>query len=146
MTLHTSRTPATHPLLPATLVADLRAELSGNLLLPGDLGYDAARMIWNGLHDKHPAAIVRCHATRDVVAALGFARARGLEVAVRGGGHSIPGYSTGDGVLVIDVSPMKGTRVDPLARTIHAEAGLTLGELIRAMAPFGLGVTTGIVS
>lgn len=130
----------------STHVAGLRAELSGELLLPGDAGYDEARMIWNHLHDRRPAAIVRCGDARDVLAARRFARALDLEVAVRGGGHSVPGYSTGDGVLVLDVSPMKGARVDPDRRTVRAEAGLTLGELIRATEPFGLGTTTGIVS
>lgn len=142
----TTHTPSTRTLLPTAVVSDLRAALRGALILPGDAGYDSARKVWNGLHDKYPAAVVRCHDARDVQAALRFARANGLDVAVRGGGHSIPGLSTGDGVLVIDVSPTKGTRVDPAKRTIRAEAGLTLGELIRAMVPFGLGTTTGTVS
>lgn len=133
-------------LLPVEHAGDLRAELRGELVLPGDPSYDAARMVWNQVHDRYPAAIIRCREARDAAAGVRFARAHGLEIAVRGGGHSMPGYSTGDDVLVIDVSPMKATRVDRARRTIHAEAWLTLGELIRAMVPFGLGTTTGIVS
>lgn len=138
----TSRT----PVLPTECADALRTELHGDLVLPGDPDYDAARRVWNHLPDKYPAAIIRCHDAPDVQASVRVAREQELEIAVRGGGHSMPGYSTGDGVLVIDVSPMKGTRVDPARRTIRAEAGLNLGELIRAMAPFGLGVTTGIVA
>src|SRR5262249_33563562 len=82
-------------------VRDFRASLSGTLLSPGNDGYEAARHVWNGMIDKHPALIARCTNTADVVRAVTFARERELLLAVRGGGHSFPGYSTCDGGLVI---------------------------------------------
>lgn len=137
----------THLPLPPALASDLRARLTGDLVLPGDMDYDAARKVWNGAYDdRQPAAIARCHTAADVQAALLAARDQHAEIAIRGGGHGFGGRSTGDGVFVIDVSPMKATRVHPDAHTIHAEAGLRLGEFIRSTVPFGLGVTTGVVS
>jgi hypothetical protein len=129
-----------------TIERDLRAALRGQLILPDDADYDDARTVWNRLHDRYPTAIVRCHENRDIQAAVRFARAQGHEIAIRGGGHSMPGYSTGDGVLVIDVSPMKNSRLNPETHTLRAEAGLRLGEFLRAIVPFGLGVTTGTFS
>jgi hypothetical protein len=141
-----TRSTAIPTMLTGTLVRELRTKLRGALILPGETGYNDARMVWNGVHDTQPCAIVRCHDAHDAQTAVRIARAEGLEIAIRGGGHSMLGHSTGDGVLVIDVSPTKGTRLNPSTHTMRAEAGLTLGELIRAMVPFGLGVTTGTVS
>src|SRR5215470_5804519 len=104
-------------------VRDLRTSLSGTLLVPGDEGYEAARRIWNGMIDKHPALIARCADTADVVRAVTFARERELLLAVRGGGHSFPGYSTCDGGLVIDLSPMRSVVVDTDARTARVASG-----------------------
>src|SRR4051794_23762679 len=84
---------------------ELSRELAGRLVLPGDPEYDGARRVWNGLFDRRPAAIARCIGVADVVAAVRCAREQGLLVAVRGGGHSVPGHSTCDGGLVIDLSP-----------------------------------------
>ena len=97
-------------------VAEFAAELRGTVIGRGDAAYDEARALWNAAHDHHPHLIARCAGASDVVAALRFARSQGLEIAVRGGGHSIPGFSGVDGGLVIDLSDMRGVRVDPAAR------------------------------
>src|SRR5689334_17174458 len=89
------------------------SSLRGELLQPSDPGYDAARAIYNGMIDKHPALIVRCAGVADVIAAVNFARAQGLGVSVKGGGHGVAGQALCDGGLVIDLGPMRGIRVDP---------------------------------
>jgi FAD/FMN-containing dehydrogenase len=127
-------------------VAELAESLRGELIQPGDPGYDEARTIWNGAHDKHPALIVRCAGVADVIRAVEFARSEELLVSVRGGSHSIPGFSTNDGGIVIDVSQMKGIRVDAEARTAIAEPGLTWAEFDHETQQFGLAVTGGLVS
>ena len=127
-------------------VEKLVKTLHGELIRPGDGGYDRQRRVWNGSIDRHPALIVRCADVADVRSVIGFARAQDLLVAVRGGGHSFPGYSTCDGGMVIDLSLMKGIRVDPGARTVRVQAGVLLGELDHATQAFGLAVTTGIVT
>jgi FAD/FMN-containing dehydrogenase len=113
---------------------------------PDDPRYDEARRIWNGSFDRRPALIARCRGVADVIAALEHARANDLLVAVRGGGHSIPGHSTCDDGIVIDLSPMKGIRVDPAARTARAEGGLTWGEFDRETQAFGLATTGGQIT
>ncbi|HWH15041.1 MAG TPA: FAD-binding oxidoreductase [Miltoncostaeaceae bacterium] len=120
--------------------------LRGEVLHPGMPGYDQARRIWNAAVDRRPAVIVRARAPEDVAAALRFAQRHGLEVAVRGGGHSIPGHSAVDGGLMIDLSPMKGIRVDPAARRAEVGAGVLWGELDAATQAHGLAVTGGEVS
>jgi FAD/FMN-containing dehydrogenase len=126
---------------------ELRESLRGQLFTPGDPGYDDARRIWNGMFDdERPAAVVRCAGVADVVAAVQLARSEGLEIAVRGGGHSIPGFSTVDGGIVIDVGPMKGARVDPERRRVVAQAGLQWAELDHETQAFGLAGTGGLVS
>ena len=95
----------------------LRTTFRGELVRPGEPAYDERRKIWNGSIDRHPALIVRCAGVADVIAAVRFARGTDLPVAVRGGGHSFPGLSTCDGGIVIDLSVMRGIRVDPIART-----------------------------
>jgi FAD/FMN-containing dehydrogenase len=122
------------------------AGLRGQLLRPGHDGYDDARRLWNGMFDRRPALIARCAGTADVVSAVSFARERGLHVAVRGGGHSFPGHSVCDGGLVIDLSPMKGIRVDPAARTARAEAGVRWLEFDHETQAFALATTGGTVS
>jgi FAD/FMN-containing dehydrogenase len=133
-------------MLSNTDVADLRASLRGNLLLAGDDGYDSARKIWNGAFDRRPALIARCAGAADVVQAANFARAHDLVVAVRGGGHSLSGQSVCDGGLMIDLSRMKGIRVDPSARIARVEPGVLLGEFDREAQFFGLATTAGTVS
>jgi FAD/FMN-containing dehydrogenase len=125
---------------------ELRGRFGGEVLTPGDPAYEPARQVFNAMYDRRPALIARCAGVADVIAALRFARERGLEIAVRGGGHSVQGYSSTDGGIVIDLSPMKGVRVDPAARRAWAQAGLTWGELDRETQAFGLAVTGGRVS
>jgi FAD/FMN-containing dehydrogenase len=125
-------------------VERLRAGLRGGVLLPETDGYEAARRVWNGRIDRRPAAILRCTCTADVVAAVNVACASGLTVAVRGGGHSIAGASVCDGGLVIDLSPMKTIRVDPVQRIARAQPGLTLGEFDSATQAHGLATTMGV--
>jgi FAD/FMN-containing dehydrogenase len=131
-----------HALAPAA-VEELAPRFRGTLLTPSDAGYDDARRVWNGMIDRSPAVVARCTGPADVIAAVGFARANGLELAVRGGSHSVCGHGTCDGGLVVDLSPMKGIRVDPGARTARAEAGLTWGDFDRETQAFGLAVTGG---
>jgi FAD/FMN-containing dehydrogenase len=129
----------------ATL-ADLTPHFRGELIRAGDTQYDAARAIWNGAIDRHPGLIARCTGTADVRAAVRFARERDLLVAVRGGGHNVAGTAVCDGGLVIDLSSMKGVRVDPARQTARAEAGLLWGEFDRETQAFGLAAPGGIVS
>ena len=115
-------------------------------IAPDDAGYDAARAIWNGAIERRPACIARCTGVADVVAAVRFARERDLVVAVRPGGHGVGGHALCDGGLVIDLSPMKGIRVDPAARTARAEAGVLWGEFDRETQLHGLATVGGIVT
>jgi FAD/FMN-containing dehydrogenase len=132
--------------LAAGSVAELEQSLRGRLIRATDADYDQARAIWNGAHDRYPALIVRSAGVADVIRALEFARSEELRVAVRSGGHSIPGFSTVDGGIVIDLSPMQGMRVDPERRTARAEAGLTWKSFDHETQAFGLAVTGGLVS
>jgi hypothetical protein len=127
-------------------IAGLHDGFRGELLSPEDTGYEEARMVWNGSITRFPALIARCAGVADVIAAVKFAKDNGLLVAVRGGGHSYPGHSVCDGGLVIDLSLMKGIRVDPEARTVRAQAGVLLGELDLETQAFGLAVPSGIVT
>jgi FAD/FMN-containing dehydrogenase len=127
-------------------VQELRTGLRGELVLPGDAAYDEARGVWNGMIDRRPALIVRCTGTSDVIASVGFARSEGLTVAVRGGSHNVAGNATCDGGIVLDLSPMKGVRVDAEGRTVRAQGGLTWGELDRETQTFGLATTGGLVT
>jgi FAD/FMN-containing dehydrogenase len=113
---------------------------------PDDDGYDAARAVWNGAIDRRPACVAGCTGVADVVAAVRFARERDLLVAVRSGGHGVGGHAVCDGGLVIDLSPMKGIRVDAAARTARAEAGVLWGELDRETQLHGLATVGGIVT
>jgi FAD/FMN-containing dehydrogenase len=122
------------------------AAFRGHVVRPGDPDYDVDRKIWNGSFDKYPAVIIRCAGVSDVIAAVKFGRASGLPVAVRSGGHSFPGLSVADDALMIDLSPMKGVRVDPEKRTARVQAGVLLGELDRETQAFGLAVPSGIVT
>jgi FAD/FMN-containing dehydrogenase len=125
---------------------ELDGTFRGRLIRPGDPDYDEQRKVWNGSIDRHPALIARCTGVADVIAAVRFARATGLLVAVRGGGHSFPGLSVCDGGILIDLGPMKGIRVDPERRTARVQAGVLWGELDRETQQFGLATTGGIVT
>jgi FAD/FMN-containing dehydrogenase len=134
------------PILDEASIQDLHAHLRGELIRQGDDGYDAARTVFNRMIDKRPALIARCAGVADVISAVNFARTHSLIVAVRGGGHSVAGYSVCDGGMVIDLSRMKGIRIDPKNRTARAEPGVTWGELNHDLQTFGLGATGGYVS
>jgi FAD/FMN-containing dehydrogenase len=127
-------------------VNGLRQALRGELLSSSHGSYEDARRVWNGNVDRRPALIARCAGVADVQQAIGFARAHGLLVSVRGGGHSAPGYGTNDGGLVIDLSPMKGLRVDPDHRAVRAEGGVLWRELDHETQAFGLATTGGTIS
>src|ERR671930_117332 len=137
---------ATQPKLEETAVLELETSLRGELVRPDDPAYDDHRRIWNGSISRRPALIARCTGVADVIAAVRLGRQTGLEVAVRGGGHSFPGLSVADDALLIDLAPMKGIRVDPSARKARAQAGVLLGELDRETQQFGLAVPAGIVT
>ena len=122
------------------------AQLRGRIIRSPDSEYETARRVWNGMIDKHPAIIVRCAGVSDVVAAVNFARDHSLTVAVRGGGHNVAGNAVCDGGMVIDLSEMKGIRVDGASRTVRAEPGLTWAEFDRETQQFGLATTGGLVS
>ena len=130
--------------LDESAASNLRDSLRGELLLPGDQNYDEARKVWNGMVDKRPALIARCTGTADVLRCVRFAGERDLLVSVRGGGHNYAGKSVCDDGLMIDLSPMKGIRVDPVGRTAWAQPGLKLGEFDHETQAFGLATTLGI--
>ena len=130
----------------ATL-GELEQGLRGRLIRPGDDGYDEARAIWNGAHDKRPALIVQCAGVADVMRAVDFARSEDLIVSVRGGGHSLPGFSTNDGGIVIDLSrdDARCTSTPP-RRTAMAQGGATWADFDHETQAFGLAVTGGLIS
>jgi FAD/FMN-containing dehydrogenase len=127
-------------------VAELAASMQGELLLPAHGRYEQARRVWNGAIDKRPALIASCRGAADVMRAVDFAREHNLLTAVRAGGHSTSGKSTCDGGIMIDLSPMRGVRVDPGSRTAYLEAGTLLGQLDHETTAFGLATTAGTVS
>ena len=126
-------------------IENFRKSLRGQSFCPGEQGYDAARTVPNAMIDRRPAIIARCAGAADVIACVRFAREHDALVSVRGGGHSVAGKSVCDGGLMIDLSAMKGIRVDPVRRTVRAEAGLKLGEFDRETQAFGLATTLGVV-
>src|SRR5918911_5313006 len=132
---------------PASVAVEgLKAGLRGELIQPGVPDYDAVRSVWNGMIDKRPGLIVRCAGVGDVIDAVNFARENGVQLAVRGGSHSAAGLAMCDGGIVLDLSPMRGVRVDPRARTAHAQGGLLWADLDRETQAFGLATTGGTVS
>ncbi len=134
------------PVLEQSDVMALQASLRGKLLQPDDETYDGARRGYNAMVDKHPALIVLCAGVSDVINAVNFARRHHLLTTVRGGGHSVAGKSTCDGGVVIDLSRMKGIRVDPVSHTARAEPGVTWNEFDRETQAFGLATTGGTIS
>jgi FAD/FMN-containing dehydrogenase len=127
-------------------IDQLREQVHGEVTTPDDAGYEQARRVYNAMIDRRPAAVVRCANTGDVVAAVLFAREHQLDVAVRGGQHSVPGFGTCDGGVVVDLAGMRGVRVDPAASTARAEGGATWGDFNAATHAFGLATTGGIIS
>jgi FAD/FMN-containing dehydrogenase len=124
----------------------LRSRLRGPLIRPDDPGYDDSRAIWNGMIDRRPALVARCLGVADVVAAVGFAREHGLPLTIKSGGHNIAGLSLADGALTLDLSLMRGVRVDPGARLAWAQAGCLLGDVDRETQLHGLAAPLGFVS
>jgi FAD/FMN-containing dehydrogenase len=124
----------------------LRERVRGEVVAAGDGGYDDARTVYNAMIDRHPAVVVRCVDAGDVMASVDHARENGLDLAIRGGGHSVPGFGTCDDGVVIDLSPMRGVRVDPDAQTARADGGATWGDFNHATHAFGLATTGGIIS
>lgn len=127
-------------------IEDLRERARGAVVTPDDDGYDEARTVYNAMIDRRPAAVVRCANAGDVMAAVDFARESGLDLAVRGGGHSVPGFGTCDGGVVADLSGLRSVRVDPANLTARADAGATWADFNAATHAFGLATTGGIIS
>ena len=132
--------------LASEAVEELKQKVRGEILLPQEDGYDKARAIWNGMIDKYPALIIKCAGPSDVIQAVNFARQHQLLLAVKAGGDSFAGRSVCDGGLMVDLSRMRGVRVDPLKKTARAEAGALLSDLDHETQAFGLAVTAGVVS
>ncbi|CAH0205361.1 Mitomycin radical oxidase [Arthrobacter sp. Bi26] len=128
-----------------TALDSLREQVRGQIITPGDADYDAARAVYNGMIDKRPAAVVRVSQVADVIACVNFARDNSLDLAIRGGGHSAPGFGTWDDALVIDFSNTSGVRVDPANKTARSEAGATWADFNHATHAFGLATTGGII-
>lgn len=133
-------------MLKEKLIEDLKAALRGKLIRQSDKCYEEARKVYNGMIDKRPLLIARCADVADVMSAVRFGRDNGLLTAIRGGGHNGPGLGTCDDGLVIDLSLMKGVRVDPANHTVRAGSGCTQGDVDHACHAFGLAVPAGIVS
>src|SRR5215218_4437569 len=133
-------------MLDEATVEEFRVSLRGELIQPGDEDYDEARKVYNGMIDKHPRMIARCSDVADVIAAVNFARENEVLLAVRGGGHNGAGWAVADDGLVIDLSAMRGTRVEPEAQTVRIEGGATWGDVDHAAHAFGLAIPTGIHS
>ena len=127
-------------------VGRLRHSVDGQVMLPGEDGYDSARALWNAMVDRRPAVVVRCASSADVAAAIDFSRSNNLEVGVRCGGHSVLGISVPDGGVLIDLSGLRAVRVDPETRRAWVQGGALLGDLDRAAQQFGLATTAGNVS
>jgi FAD/FMN-containing dehydrogenase len=130
----------------ASALEALAPTFGGDLIAPGDPRYDEARAVYNAMIDRRPALVARCRDAGDVVAAVRLADAHGLPVAVRGGGHNGPGFGTVDDGVVVDLSPMRGVRVDPGRRLATAAGGALLRDLDHATGAFGLATPAGIVS
>ena len=132
--------------LAESIAKDLKGSTRGEVLLPGDNGYEQARTVWNGMIDRHPAVIIRCQGAGDVIKAVRFARQHGLVVSVKGGGHNVAGNAVNDNGMMIDLSKMRGVRVDPVNRRARVEPGATWREFDREAQAFGLATTGGLVS
>jgi FAD/FMN-containing dehydrogenase len=127
-------------------IKEFQATLQGELLLPGDAGYDEARSIWNGMIDRRPALIARCLGVMDIIACVNFAREKGITLSIKGGGHNISGLAVCDGGLMIDMSLMRGVWVNQRTGTAHAQAGCILGDVDRETQVHGLAAVLGFVS
>lgn len=145
-TIKRSRSAATSVVLEKSQTETLKAQLRGELILPTDKGYNAARKVYNAMINRHPRLIIRCADAGDVMAAVQFAREHELTLSVRGGSHNVTGFAVCDDGLVIDLSHMKSVRVDPDRQTARAEGGCTWGDFDHATQAFGLATTGGVLS
>ncbi len=136
----------TNGLVTSPAVDSLKETVRGPVVTRDDDMYDEARGVYNGMIDKQPAVIVRAADQADVIATVRFAAESGLDLSIRGGSHSVPGFGTNDGGVVIDLSGMRGVRVDPRAKTAVVQGGCRLGDLDHATHAFGLATVGGIVS
>jgi FAD/FMN-containing dehydrogenase len=127
-------------------IATFKASLRGELIQPTDAGYNEARKVYNAMIDRHPALIARCADVADVITSVQFARENKMLLSIRGGGHNAGGLGVCDNGLVIDLSRLKGVRVDPAERTARVEGGCTWGDVDHATHAFGLAAPTGIIS
>ena len=127
-------------------IENLRETVRGDVIASGDEGYEEARHVYNAMIDRRPRVVVRAVNAGDVISAVDFARENDLDLAVRGGGHSVPGFGTCDDGVVIDLSRMRGVHVDPASRTARAEGGATWGDFNAATHASGLATTGGIIS
>jgi len=135
------------PVLGEATIQELRESVRGDVVTPADDAYAEACRVWNGAHDSHsPALVVRCIGAADVISAVGFARSNGLTIAVRGGGHSVAGFSTVDDGIVIDLAPMRDVRVDPAARRATIGGGAVWADVDHETQAHGLATTGGLVS
>ena len=146
MTTVSDRSSRSEPALDAAALDALKGGVRGQVISPGDPDYDVARRVHNGMIDRYPRLIVRCRDVADVISAVNFGRHAGLPIAVRGGGHNAAGLGTVDDGLVIDLSPMRGVRVDPSARTVQVEGGAVWGDVDHATSIFGLATPSGFIS
>jgi FAD/FMN-containing dehydrogenase len=133
-------------MLDETAIQSFKSRLRGTLIQPGDADYDAARKVYNAMIDRRPRLIARCVDVADVMAAVDFARENGLLLAVRGGGHNAGGLAVCDDGLVIDLSEMRGVRVDPPERTVRVGGGCVWGDVDHATHAFGLATPSGFIS
>ena len=137
---------AIQPTAPTPLASALAERMAGGVIVPDHPEYETARRMWNGMIDKRPVAIARCADAGDVATALRFAAQHGLPLAVRGGGHNVAGTAVVDDGLVIDLSAMRGVRIDAAGRTVHVQGGATWADVDRVTAPLGLATPGGVVS
>lgn len=124
----------------------LKLRLRGPVLLPGDVGYDESRSVWNAMIDRKPAAVARCLGTADVIACVQFARENDILLCIKGGGHNIAGLATADGALMLDMSLMRGVWVEPAEKRAHAQVGCLLGDVDRETQVHGLATVLGFIS
>jgi FAD/FMN-containing dehydrogenase len=136
-------TPTATTSAPYTELADA---IRGDLIVPGDPGYNQARAVYNAMIDKHPGAIARCRDSADVITCVRFARQNDIEIAVRGGGHNAAGFGVWDGALVIDLSLLRSTTVSPQNHTVRVDAGCTWGDVDHATVAFGMATPCGFLA
>ena len=133
-------------ILNKSVIDDFKTKLLGNLIFKSDPDYDNVRVLWNGMIDRKPALIVRCSGTPDVIASVNFAREHNLMISARGGGHNVAGTASSDGGMMIDLSQMKGIRVDPDTRVAFVSPGATIHDVDHETQMFGLATPMGINS